>query len=528
MGITKEKFLEKIKNYVSDENISNEKEFWLENREDITKIIESNSLTWEDFLDVKNAMDIFRWKYLMNSRYMTIDKDYQDMCRVFITLLLQKKALWLKNFLRYFDPNSAYYKRIETLDLFRNLNNPSEDIENLLPIVWKNLYDSVQLEPESLSKATNIFKEYIERIFSITRLDKNSRVDFLVISDDNLDYFYEKTDLNEWLLNIIAQDDAVVSGKIEDDTIADGPTQVEMVKDGNVYEETIVKIENENREAMEQIKQKEWIIKALNEKFEELQKLYDSMKVENENRISNLSSQLDKLRDENVNMKINNLSKQESLLSKIEEYRAKSDELEKRYTETQSTLERLLSKNEGPTNEGSANDGPVNEELTNEEPTNEGPANDDENVPKEIVELRKFYNIVVVWWSERINKKFNRLMKNAEVAMDMYKDWWLEVRQFHLEWDFKKQKDKKLAKKVEDKLSWNIANFVIVLQSDHNTALASLIENPEYTTRITVLWEREENDWNPAYGQSLSIASFKYYLKRAIDKYERDIINSMW
>jgi hypothetical protein len=119
-------------------------------------------------------------------------------------------------------------------------------------------------------------------------------------------------------------------------------------------------------------------------------------------------------------------------------------------------------------------------------------------------------------------------MNDAEIATEIYKDWWLEVRQFHLEWDYKKQKDKKLAKKVEDALSWNIANFVIILQSDHNTALASLIENPEYTTRITVFWEREENDWNPAYGQKLSNSSFKHYLKRAINKYERDIINSMW
>ena len=350
-------------------------------------------------------------------------------------------------------------------------------------------------------------------------MDKNSRIDFLVISDDNLDYFYEKTDLNEWLLNIVAQDDAIVSEKIEDDAEIDGPSQVEILKNGNVYKETIVKIENENMEAMEQIRQKEWIIKALNEKFEELQKLYDSMKVENENRISNLISQLDKLKDENVNMKINNLSKQESLLSKIEEYKAKNDELKKKYTETQSTLKSLLSKNDGLTNEWPANEGSA--EVKEEH-------NDNENVPKEIVELRQFYNIVVVWWSEKKNKKFNKLMKNAEIVTDMYKDWWLEVRQFHLEWDFKKQKDKKLAKKVEDALSWNNANFVIVLQSDHNTALASLIENPEYTTRITVFWEREENDWNPAYGQKLSNSSFKHYLKRAINKYERDIINSMW
>jgi hypothetical protein len=45
MSITKEKFLEKIRNYVNDDNISNEKEFWLENKEDITKIVESNTLT---------------------------------------------------------------------------------------------------------------------------------------------------------------------------------------------------------------------------------------------------------------------------------------------------------------------------------------------------------------------------------------------------------------------------------------------------------------------------------------------------
>jgi hypothetical protein len=88
-------------------------------------------------------------------------------------------------------------------------------------------------------------------------LDKNSRIDFLVISDDNLDYFYEKTDLNEWLLNIVAQDDAIVSEKIEDDAEIDGPSQVEILKNGNVYKETIVKIENENMEAMEQIRQKE-------------------------------------------------------------------------------------------------------------------------------------------------------------------------------------------------------------------------------------------------------------------------------
>ena len=83
----------------------------------------------------------------------------------------------------------------------------------------------------------------------------------------------------------------------------------------------------------------------------------------------------------------------------------------------------------------------------------------------------------------------------------------------------KQQHNKNLAKELENKLIFWSIDFAIILQSDHNTALKNLIEDPNYSTRITEFWELEDGKITQI-NQKFSYTKFDYYLKRAIDKYE--------
>ena len=124
-------------------------------------------------------------------------------------------------------------------------------------------------------------------------------------------------------------------------------------------------------------------------------------------------------------------------------------------------------------------------------------------------------------------RKFKKeLMNDKELESFMNNEYWLQLKQFELEWDYDKQSDKDFAKKIENDLIFDRVNFVLAVHTDHNTGLNNLIKDSNYTTRITIFWEREENNANPKYWQNLSLDSFKYYVKRALDKYERDLINS--
>ena len=95
--------------------------------------------------------------------------------------------------------------------------------------------------------------------------------------------------------------------------------------------------------------------------------------------------------------------------------------------------------------------------------------------------------------------------------------------------NYNKQKTQKnFAKKIEnDLLRWSI-NFVLALQTDHETWFYKLLNNSEFLSRITYFAEREENNQNPKYSdQAFSEERFYYYLGRAIEKYERANENTL-
>ena len=519
MNLTKEWFLEKIKAYNLDRNIWDEKAFWLENKDWITKLVEWNVFNQEEFSEIKNAMDIFRWKYLMNCRYMTIDKDYQDICRLFIALTFQKRALWIKNYLRYFDPNTAYYKRVYALDLFRNLDNPKEEIEDLLPIVWKTLVEAAELEPEWIFKTENIFKEYIERIFTLTRLDIESRTDFLIISDEYLDYFYANTDLNEWVLNIINDDAESINEpeEIEEETDSWKEEVIEPENVEPVIDNEKIELDRKNKEQTQIIEnlqkvsdEKDSVISELKKKIESIQKWAEDLLNAKTIEIDQLVEELNQVRKENVDSKIKNLEKENELEHRIELMKWVIKDLNEKANKIEETKSKL-----------EENSTPL---LTIKQPLQEIV---EEKISEKLLERRKYYRIIVVWGSEKMIRKFKKeLMNDKELESFMNNEYWLQIKQFELEWDYDKQSDKDFAKKIENDLIFDRVNFVLAVHTDHNTGLNNLIKDSNYTTRITVFWEREEKNANPKYWQNLSLDSFKYYVKRALDKYERDLINS--
>ena len=144
------------------------KSYRKEQQKNLIQALNWDEFSWSDFELIRDFMQILRGYFLMNCSFATIPEEYQQMCAFFITLTLLKKALWTNNFLKYFDPNSAYYNRIKALSLFRILKNPKQEIESKLQEVSDLLYLSVQKEPESFPKALNILKEYLENVFALT------------------------------------------------------------------------------------------------------------------------------------------------------------------------------------------------------------------------------------------------------------------------------------------------------------------------------------------------------------------------
>jgi hypothetical protein len=89
------------------------------------------------------------------------------------------------------------------LTLFRNLNNPREEIGSVRDDVCSLLYDASKLEPDSFNKSLNILKEYIERVFTIKYTDYDSRMDFIFKSSDAWDIWFSIPVFSEWMIKYI-------------------------------------------------------------------------------------------------------------------------------------------------------------------------------------------------------------------------------------------------------------------------------------------------------------------------------------
>ena len=138
-----------------------------------------------------------------------------------------------------------------------------------------------------------------------------------------------------------------------------------------------------------------------------------------------------------------------------------------------------------------------------------------------LIEKRSYYRIIVVWWSSNSIWWFKTLMKNNLYVERLNKYYYLNVKQFELKWTYDMQKDKKFSKQIQDWLDFWLTDFVIVLQSDHATALNNLINDPYYSARITYFWELDEEWKISKINQKFSPEKFDFYLEKALKKYEK-------
>lgn len=129
----------------------------------------------------------------------------------------------------------------------------------------------------------------------------------------------------------------------------------------------------------------------------------------------------------------------------------------------------------------------------------------------ETYERRSYYRIWIIWWSDKTNKVFNNWKKNRQGC------FWIQSNQLELLWDYKKQQDIKFAKQINDDLLYDKLNFIIFLQSDHETKLIEL--EKDFPNRVTILWRIwiSNNDSNI---QRFSNWRFLHYLEQALEKYE--------
>ena len=429
-------------------------EFWHKEKNSLQELLNQNKFSNEDFWILKDAMNIIRWKYYMDETYETVDKDFQEMCSFFISLQLKKNDFWINNFLRYFNPNSAYYKRVKALTLFRLQNNPSTQIESVRDEVCELLYDSTQYEDWDYKKSENILKEYIERVFNITRTTYDSRIEFISEWDSNWNIRCWNSEFVDWLWKYINWE------KIDFETVS---------------------IEDHNDEEIENLKSK---LKEKEHETEQIKKEQEAILQKQKE----LEEQLNKVK----------VSYNEDL---------KKKELEN--AELQAKISLLQQANE----------------ISKQKETKEDiiPSTED------LEEKRSYYRILIVWWSDKANKKYNNLLKNW-FNWELFKRFKINPEQlWELYWDYNKQKTQKdFARKIEnDLLLWNI-DFVVALQTDHETWLYKLLNNSEFWSRITYFAEREENNQNPKYSdQSFTEDRFYYYLWRAIEKFERAENNSI-
>ena len=431
-------------------------DFWDKNKSTIIDYLEGRKFKTEDLNLISDAVEIIRWKFFMNKTFKTVNPKYQEISKCYISLLLQFNAYWIENYLWYFNPESAYYKRIKALTLFRLLESPKEQIESVRNEVCELLYNSTQCEDWDYKRSENILKEYIERVFNITRTTYDSRIEFISEWDTNWDVRCWNNEFVDWLWKYINWE------KLDSEiTVIDEDTH-----DNEEIENLRSKLKEKEDEAEQIRKEQEAILQRQKELEDKLNKVQASY-----------NEDLKKKELENAELQAKIL-----LLQQANEI-SKQSEIKEEVTISVENLE----------------------------------------------EKRSHYRILIVWWSDKANKKYNYLLKNW-FNWELYNRFKINPEQlWELYGDYNKQKTQKdFSKKIENDLwLWNI-DFVIALQTDHETWLYKLLNNSEFWSRITYFAEREENNQNPKYSdQSFSEERFYYYLERALNKYERAEQNSI-
>ena len=133
----------------------------------------------EDFDLCLDFVSIMRLHFFINDSYRSIWKEYQELCRFFVALGVRLNKSGISNYLKYLDPNDSYSLRVRALTLFRLLKDPKSEIEQKFQSVSDFLYQAIQKDPESLPKAISVLKEYLDRVFSLTRVTRDQRMVFI-------------------------------------------------------------------------------------------------------------------------------------------------------------------------------------------------------------------------------------------------------------------------------------------------------------------------------------------------------------
>lgn len=407
------------------------REVWIyrrNNKKLLTQDLEAKKFDREDFEIIRDFVYIVCGHFFINESYQTIEKDYQEICSFFIALLLERNTLWVINFLKYFDPQSSYYKLVKALTLFRLSKDPVYELPRRQQEVSDLLYSVVQENPGEFLRALSIMKEYIDRVFSVLR-SIETRVDFVVGNSSKSWIFWSGTsELSSWLVKFFEEEPIAIYE----------PTQEEEFS-------ALIEQEKENYKSERDFKDKQ---------------------------LELLRTQLEKLQRENL---------------QLQEYVKREGSQQKNIDGIQQDV------------------------------------HSNSYYIGQLQERRKYYKIMIVWGSDKANKAYSNLRKKK---IDFLEQFGLNWSQFELVGSYSDQKDRKFTRKIYDSLLLERTNFVIVLQTDHESPFAKLIEKPEIWNKITVFAEREGKG-NPAFvSQKFSQERFSFYLNKALEKYETEQENT--
>lgn len=456
--------------------------------------------SYNDLIDLADHIEEIRWKYFMLSQWK-IDEVYQWIAQIIISIKIKTKDLWVENYLRYFDPESAYLLRMKALVWFRLLENPVQDIESKYIPTAILVHKSYTSDPKTINKARDVLKEYIDRLFSLrftTFSQRNSRYELISKSDnESLQFWLKDNDFRTWLLsqcnaefysdyNSWNEDHDDKESKSISDTNA-SELQLELEKShetiqnlqNNILQKNLINdnLNNEKIKLNETIKQLQQKIEIIEKNKSEWSQEKSNLMTQYEVQIKDLSEEKNRIQSE--------YEKYLVLMSEVEKWQKEIEDIKNENKQLKYQLEAL--------------------KQTKED--------------KSIVEMpesntkydRSLYKIDIIGWSPKVMKKYDQLQTQ------------LDINAFGISWkqlgkpicDYEGQKKLKASVIKNNLMMWT-TTFLLAIQTDHETEFANLCKDPDVDHLITVFAEDKEFT-----GQSLSAERFRHYLWLAINKYER-------
>lgn len=456
--------------------------------------------SYDDLLNLADHIEEIRWRYFMASQWQ-IDDTYQWLAQIIISIKIKTKDLWVENYLRYFDQESAYILRMKALVWFRLLEHPVQDIESKYIPTTILVYKSYLSDPKTINKARDVLKEYIDRLFSLrftTFSERNSRYELMSKFDDESSQFRLKdNDFRTWLLSQCDAQyywDYSLWNREYNNTESENSTDInasELQLELEKLHESIQKLQNNIQQKdiiiddlnNEKTKLSE-IIKQLQQKIEIIEKNKSERSQEKSNLMTQYESQIKDLSEEKNRIQWE-YEKYLILMSEVEKWQKEIEDIKNENKQLKYKLEVL--------------------KQTKED--------------KSIVEMpdsntkydRSLYKIDVIGWSPKVMKKYSQLQNKLDIS-----EFGVRRQQF---WDpicdYEWQKKLK-ASSIKNNLFMWTTTFVLAIQTDHETEFANLCKDPDVSYLITVFAEDDRYTW-----QWLSKERFKHYLWLAIDKYER-------